>query len=152
MGIFESIVSSSQLHITWALALFGGTVATIIGTSHISPNNLKAKLIYLLFIPSWILLSVSIWYGDLVSRNHLAAQFADKATQKEILREMNTNYFIQQQTLTYGVGCLAAWLVLYLIWWVFFRVNAKKRSDNETCYLCSDIDVFFNRGNRGLVK
>lgn len=130
MESFETIAASSQLHISWALALFGGTVATIVGTSHISPKTPTSRCIYLLFIPSWFLLSLSIWFGDLVSRNHLAALFVSEVAKKEILQEMNTNYYYQQQTLLIGIICLSIWLVLYLVWWIYVR-DTRQREDES---------------------
>jgi hypothetical protein len=125
MEIFETIAASSQLHITWALTLIGGTVVTIVGTSHVSPKTPKTRLIYLFFIPSWFFLTISIWFGDLVSRNHLAALLVEKSAQREILQEINTNYYYQQQTILFGTICLSVWLVLYLIWWIFIRQDTK---------------------------
>ena len=46
----EVVVHGSQLLVTWALMIVAGSIAAIISTSYIRPNNDKVRLIYLLFI------------------------------------------------------------------------------------------------------
>ena len=124
MESFAAVAASAELHITWALSLLGASVATIVGTSHVSPARKLHRAIYLLFVPAWISLACSIWHGDLVARGRLAAFFGpDK---RGILQAMNSDYNTQQWTLMLGVGFFTSWLALYLLWWIFVRPHDTK--------------------------
>ena len=74
---------------------------------------------YLLFLPGWFFLGVSVFYGEKVSRRFAASAFTDdEATLLEIGNRMNIEYgrqrlFFQLALLTFGV-----WLVAMLLWWV----------------------------------
>lgn len=120
MDSLEIIADSSQLYITWALALLGGSIATIIGTSHISPAHKATRCIYLLFIPAWASLSASISFGDLVSRNYLAS-IVSVSPIEEILRDMNSNLINQQFWMLVSVLFMSSWLCLYVLWWIWGR-------------------------------
>jgi len=127
MEALSAIAASAELHGSWALALLGGSVAAIAGTSHASPVTPAARSIYLLFIPGWIALAFSIHYGDLVTRGYLAAQLVADTERKAVLQVMNANYASQQSSLLWAVVLFSVWLVLYLIWWVFYREPAKEQ-------------------------
>lgn len=121
MDAIKAVADSAQIHITWALSIIGGTVAMILGTSHLRPQLKWVRFAYLLFIPGWILLGISILYGDKVSRGHIAAKFVSSKQIRDIAKTMNANYEIQQSTLMVGTAIFLLWLILYLIWWIFFR-------------------------------
>jgi len=125
MEAIKVVAEITQVHITWALSIIGGTIATILGTSYMSPQMKSFRMIYLLFIPGWALLSISIYYGDLVSRRYIAAGFVANEQLRDILRAMNTDYEMQQWTLFAAIVVLTIWLISYLVWWIFFRPPAN---------------------------
>jgi hypothetical protein len=125
MEAIKVIAESTQVHITWALSIIGGSIATILGTSYLSPQIKRFRMVYLLFIPGWALLSISIYYGDLVSRRYIAAGFVAPEQLSDIVRAMNADYEMQQWTLFAAIVVFIIWLISYLVWWIFFRPSAN---------------------------
>ena len=91
-------------------------------TSFIAPKEKKIKLSYLLFLPGWILLGTSIYFGNKVERGYLAAlHLAESSGRYEVAVRMNNSYKLQQNLLMFGMGIFGVWLIVYLFWWVFKR-------------------------------
>ena len=122
------IAEAAQLQISWTLGLFGGSVALIIGTSHHRPDQLLIRMIYLIMIPAWVLIAASIYYGDLIYRNYIAALFAPKNKLGLIFGEMNGDYAVQQTTMQIAIMLLSIWLIVYLFWWVFMKQDTGGNS------------------------
>ncbi|WP_042955153.1 hypothetical protein [Pseudomonas sp. G5(2012)] len=122
LASLAAMSGSSQQLVNLASAFLGGSVVLVIGTTHVSPNTLKARRIYLILIASWGMLLWSMFSGDLVLRNYLAATVA-KTPEKlvEIYSLANGSYQTQLDTMRLAVLFFSAWLVSYMIWWVFFR-------------------------------
>ncbi|MFL8990414.1 hypothetical protein Q8X48_23510 [Pseudomonas sp. QLc11A] len=119
-GLKEIAGASSQLT-TWALAMLGGSVAVVIGSSHYSPANRRWRSFYFFLVPAWISLLVSVRAGNELSRSYLAALFTKGAAQDEAFNQINAYFQAQLDYLFYGVIALALWLTAYLLWWVIFR-------------------------------
>lgn len=116
----KTIAEGSRTLIGWGLAIIAASVAAIVSTSYIRPHNKKIRLIYLLFIPGWLLISLSIYYGDKVSRRYIAATLV---TKNEILRaignNINSEFSSQLAFLQLSLFFFSIWLLLFLLWWVF---------------------------------
>ena len=111
--------ASSSTLTGWSLAILGATVVGIVSSKYLRPPG-KARYLYLLFIPGWICLGVSIARGDLVIRRLVAFAFAaDAAARREIALLMNADFDAQRLTLQIALLVFATWLVTLLIWWVF---------------------------------
>jgi hypothetical protein len=114
----KAIVDGSGVITNWSLALFGATLAALIGTSYVKPVKATAKLMYLLYIPSWFFLAASIYYGDLLSRRGIKAiitpQYIEQCEEK-----MNNDFTLQHTNFNLALICLGVWLLFYLIWWIF---------------------------------
>lgn len=119
-GLKEIAGASSQLT-TWALAMLGGSVAVVIGSSHYSPADRRWRSFYFLLAPAWIFLLVSVRAGNELSRSYLAALFTKGAAQDEAFNQINADFQAQLDYLFYGVIAFALWLTAYLLWWVLFR-------------------------------
>lgn len=103
----------------WSLAILGATVVGIVSSKYLRPPG-KARYFYLLFIPGWISLGVSIARGDLVTQRLIAFAFApDAVARRDIAILMNANFDAQRFALQLALFVFAAWLVTLLIWWVF---------------------------------
>lgn len=113
------IADAAQVNTTWALALLGGSIAVSAGTSYVSPKIRRWRLMYLLFVPGWIGLAISIYYGNSIIRRHVASRIVDEAYLFEILRLMNSEYGDQQWWLIFAVVFFSAWLIIYMLWWTF---------------------------------
>ena len=125
----QAVVASSATMVTWALAVGAGSVAAIVGTSYLRPKQRWARLIYLLFPVGWTLMGWSIYYGNAIARDGVAAQLVaqDQALQG-IGADMNSTYISQQCALTVGLAVFGVWLLLYLAWWIFNDDFPKEKS------------------------
>lgn len=118
----KAVVENSSTMITWTLAVGAGSVALIMGTSYLRPRQLWARLVYLLFPVGWGFFAVSIYHGNAIARDGVAAQLAhSEKILPQIGADMNTEYISQQNTMEWGMGIFALWLLLYLIWWIVVK-------------------------------
>jgi hypothetical protein len=115
-----SAISSGASTITgWALAILGGTVVGLVGGKYLHPGG-AIRYVYLLFLPGWLFLGASVFYGEKVTRRFTASAFTQEDKRLlEIGNEMNIEYgrqrlFFQLALLTFGI-----WLAALLIWWVW---------------------------------
>lgn len=123
----KAVVESSTSMITWALAVGAGSVATIVSTSYFRPQQRWARIFYLLFPIGWLFLALSIYYGNSIARGGVAAQLVHEDLLVEIGAEMNTAYIHQQWTFGVGLIAFAAWLLLYLLWWIYVQDVPKEK-------------------------
>jgi hypothetical protein len=114
----QSVAAGSATMVSWALAVAGGSIVTIVSTSYLRPP-LRMRSVYLLFLPGWLLLGMSTYFGDAISRGYLAAQFVPVDLLPTIARSINHEYVRQQDFLSYGLIVFGLWLVVFLLWWVF---------------------------------
>ena len=54
----KAILDNSATLVNWALAVVGGSVAAIIGSSYERPKTWRGRLMYLLFPPAWVFLGL----------------------------------------------------------------------------------------------
>ncbi len=110
----------------WSLAILGATVAGIVAGQFLRPAA-KIRLVYLLFIPGWVLLGISIWYGDKVTRRVTAAGFTDNHDRlREIAASMNSEYAAQRDFFQFALLAFGCWLGCVLLWWVFAKERSKQ--------------------------
>lgn len=115
---------SGQL-ITWAFALAAGSVAVIVSTDYLRPSK-RWRLIYLLFLPAWIFVGLSVYYGNQISRRYMAAATGAKEHVVTIAQAINTDFACQQSMLDIALIFFAQWLVLFLCWWIFVKDTAVR--------------------------
>ena len=115
----EEVSKGAALMVTWALAMLGGSIALIVSTSYLRPKNLAMRLTYLLFLPGWIFLGLSIYYGDKISRRYMAAKLVSQDNLEQIAKLISQNFGCQRLWLWMGLIIFGVWLFLFLLWWVF---------------------------------
>jgi hypothetical protein len=115
----EGITDLSQTFTTWTFSALAGSFLAIIGNSHIRPSALKHRLVYLIFIPAWIALALSIWYGTSVQRRIAACGILNDEHIEGSVRASSWDFGIQINSFLVGMGLLALWLGAYLLWWVY---------------------------------
>lgn len=143
---FEAAVALAQNLTQWALLIIGGSLVVIVGTSYYRPPSMRSRLIYLLFVPAWILLAFSIYNGTLVQRRYLAYTFANPAnsnyqqTVQGILEGINNSANWQFATLEWALVCLGSWLFFYLLWWIFLGEEHESTSTTFSgpCFFDTD--------------
>lgn len=119
-GLELLVVRSSDLS-SVAFSVLAASVAAVVGTSYRLPTGYARKA-YLLFVPGWVLLILSIWNGDFVARRHLSLYFFPIKEAQEFedkVFRINDAFGTQQRTLFVGVGVFLAWLIVFLLWLVF---------------------------------
>jgi len=110
----------------WSLGILGATVAGIVAGHFLRPGA-KARWLYLLFIPGWVLLGLSIWYGDKVTRRLAASGFTeDHERLRQIAELMNSEYAAQRALFEFALLVFGCWLVCLLLWWVFADETFKQ--------------------------
>ena len=116
-GLEQVNINSVQL-VTWSLAIIAGSVATIVSTSYLRPISKAFRHIYWIFIPGWISLGSSIYYGDKISRRFIASKLVQEQDLMKIATSMNQDYACQRLMLGFGLLLFALWLVAFLCWWI----------------------------------
>ena len=121
VGIAKSIAQEAHTLATWALGALGGSMALIIGTSHNAPKSRRGRLIYLMFVPAWVCLALSVYCSSLIKRNYLSSMYAkdNLETMKIISARMNDSFGIQIHAMNAGILFLSLWLGCYLVWWYY---------------------------------
>ena len=110
----------------WCLGILGATAAGILAGDFLRPTP-TVRRVYLLLIPGWVFLAVSIWYGDSVTRRLTAAEFTkDEERLRAIAESINSEYAAQRQWFLFALLAFGLWLAVLLLWWVFG--NSEKKS------------------------
>jgi len=112
----------------WALSILGATLLLILSTDYLRPDQKKFKLIYILFLPAWILLCFVLYEYTLL-KNHLFILNTAK-TNEEIIKAciyINNHYSSQSSYFLYSIFILGFWVFAYLIWWIFYNNQKNKK-------------------------
>jgi hypothetical protein len=122
-----SAMSAGSTTLTgWSLAILGATIAGIVAGHFLRPAA-KARLLYLLFVPGWVLLGLSIWFGDKVTRRLGAAGFTDDHDKlRDIAVLMNSEYAWQRKFFQLALFVFGCWLICLLLWWIFAYEEPKQ--------------------------
>ena len=102
----------------WALLIFGGTVAILIGTQHASPRTGWRRWSYLLFVLAWAGLGASLWYGAQVQSACVAFYCAAARDGQPTMDAIRNDGRAQLHCLESALAVLGLWLVIYLVWWI----------------------------------
>lgn len=119
IGVLKQILDSSAQLSASGLAVFGGTVAAILGTSYRRPIALRWRLPFLLFVPGWLCVGWSLYLGNVIAGRYLAATMIRQTDLMEIAGRINDNYADQRDWLLVSLLFFGTWLVIYLYYWVF---------------------------------
>ena len=119
---FEAAVSFAQTLTQWAFVIIGGTIGVLLSTSHHRPPQRWVRTSYLLLVPAWILLSLSIKNGLMVQQAYLAALFS-QAEATSVSAAMGDDARMQILQMELGLLFLSLWMALYLVWWIFGSIQ-----------------------------
>ena len=116
----KEMAEESRTLTGWALAIIAASIAAIASTSYFRPLSRKVRAIYLIFIPGWVLIAMSVYDGDRISRRYAAAAFAQKHEPLAKIGDyMNSEFASQLTYLHVGLIFFATWLLFFILWWVF---------------------------------
>jgi hypothetical protein len=121
----ETIAANSNVINTWCLSIIAATLLAILSTGYLKPVQKGWKLIYLLFIPGWIFLALAIHSNGIISGRAIRAALNPENI-PSIIDKLNDDFANQLNYFNYSIFILSAWLILYLIWWIFHDFNTKK--------------------------
>ena len=115
----KGIAEQSRALSGWGLTIIGASIIAIASTSYFRPRHKRVRLIYLLFLPGWLFIGLSIRSGDKVSRRFAAGAFAQE---RKLLREigslMNGDFASQLTCFQWGLTFFSVWLIAFTIWWI----------------------------------
>src|SRR5271166_4554543 len=77
---FQAAQALGQSLSQWALLTIGGSLIVVVSSSYYRPKTQKMRLAYLLFLPAWVLLAISIFNGAIVQRVYVAFLVASRNT------------------------------------------------------------------------
>jgi hypothetical protein len=103
----------------WALLIFGGTVAILVGTQHASPRT-RLRWGYLLFAVAWACLGASLWYGAQVQSACVAYYCAAAHDAHPAMDAIRNDGRLQLIYLESALVVLGVWLTAYLVWWIWW--------------------------------
>ena len=113
-----AMAGGASLITGWALAILGATAVGLVGGKYLHPIG-PFRYVYILFLPGWSFLAISIIYGEKVTRRLNASLFTnDEKLLIEIGRAMNTEYARQRNFFQLALLMFGAWLFCVLAWWV----------------------------------
>jgi hypothetical protein len=125
---FEAVQSLAQSLSQWDLLIIAGSMIMIVSTDYYRPPTRRMRLTYLLFLPAWISLASSIYWGIQIQGSYVAYLIAslrkDNDPQKagiisSIVSKVNSNTASQIFCLKIALLFIAIWLVVYICWWIF---------------------------------
>jgi hypothetical protein len=120
--LFEAVQSLAQGLSQWDLLIIGGSMVLIVSTGYYRPLTRWMRMTYLLFLPSWAFLAVSVYRGFEVQGSYVAYLAAvrrnDTASFNDMASKMNLNVTAQILYLKIALVCIGLWLVTYVLWWI----------------------------------
>jgi hypothetical protein len=122
----QATVSYSQSLTEWALLIFGGSVAILVGASYVRPQNRLVRSGYFLFILGWASLLRSIYSGSQVQRAYLAYLWSPGMSISEARRTIGTDVATQIGSLKWALCVFGIWLCVYLCWWILHRKEPSR--------------------------
>jgi len=128
----KGIVEDSKTLTTWGLTLIGASIAAIVSTGYFRPVRTKIRTIYLLFIPGWLFIALSIYVGDKISRRSAAAAFNQTyEALKKTGNLINADFDCQLTFFHTGLIFFSMWLLAFILWWVFGRPANQQMSTSD---------------------
>jgi hypothetical protein len=123
----EAAAAFCQSLTQWTFVIIGGSLLAVVGTSYYRPAQLWIRSMYILFLPSWIFLARSIYFGIRTQEAYVAYLLVTSTTLQGAAFAINQDAEKQIWCMELGLLGLSIWLVLYLIWWIFEkRINLAR--------------------------
>lgn len=109
------------------LLIIAATIAMIVSTSYFRPPRKLFRGIYLLFIPGWLLIAVSAYFGFGVTRGYMGLPMG-RFDVLDCARDLiQSNFGWQIFFFQLGCGVFAFWLIGFLLFWIFDdKLSSKK--------------------------
>ncbi len=102
----------------WSLLIIGGSLLAILDKEYMKTDS-DFKWIYFLYILGWLLLCLSVYWGQRVTRSYLASLFVSKDYIDATAEQANICFQRQIKWFTGGVIVFALWMICFLLLWIF---------------------------------
>jgi hypothetical protein len=131
---FEAAQTLAQGLSQWDLLILGGSLVIVVSTSYYRPRNRKIRAAYFLFVPTWFCLALSVYQGISVQRSYVAYLVSTRGTPQPkllntIAEDMTNATRTQIRSLEIALLFTGAWLIIYIVWWVF----TKQTKGDSSC-------------------
>jgi hypothetical protein len=126
LAAIQEIVKVSDKYIEWGIAMFVGSLLALLSTSYTRPPVKSWRLIYLLYLPAWSFLGVSIMYGDKIKRRGLVAAIEPERI-PTITVKVDSEFWEQLCYFKVAMVFFGIWLVTYLFWWTFGKPTPHEK-------------------------
>ena len=127
MDFSTAIVQHSGTIVSWCLSIVGGSILVIVSNEYVRPVGKIMKLLYLLFLPGWFFLALTIQHGINIGDHEIMASLMQKDEEKslQILAKMGNEYSKLLSCFNLGLLFFSIWIVAFLLFYIFHK-NEKK--------------------------
>lgn len=104
----------------WGLLILGSSILIVISSDYIRPTR-KMRRIYLFFLPGWICILISMYFGMDISQCLVGTLMAGKTDAigiAKLAKEANDDFGWLQFYFKLSIICFSIWLVIILFYWV----------------------------------
>ena len=112
------------------LKILAASVVLLFGSDFLRPVDIKFRITYLLFIPSWISMGISFYYSNLINRISASLPTLKNIEDvKSIIYDsggLSSNYETQSNFFSLSIFFIFIWLIIYLYWWIFHERKISK--------------------------
>lgn len=116
---YKIVAENSQNLNNWCLLIITASIAAIVSTSYLRPSNCWFRAIYLLFIPGWILISLSIFCGVSISNSYISLMLVKNEYVRHNATQIDMDFASQLWYLKGGLFVFGVWLIVFLLFWIF---------------------------------
>ena len=116
---YKPVYEASQTFSGWCLLIIAASTATIVSTSYFRPSRKHFRLIYLLFLPGWLFIALSIRHGIAISEDYISLGLVSGEFIPGITDQMDSAYASQLLFFELALGVFALWLITFLLFWIF---------------------------------
>jgi len=111
-----------------SLSILAGSLLLILSTDYVKPPRQKARYMYFLFFPAWIFISISIFFGNQITRRVPAYRFTHEDGAKKLdCFKIGEAFDWQLTCFQWAIVFFSIWLMLYLVWWIFYSRKPIKK-------------------------
>ena len=110
--------------IGWCLAVLGGYILVIISSSYLHPKFPGSRFVYLLFLPAWIFLGLTLNCARNIIGYYAGEELRADGISKVSVLFMNCLGWYQYKYLFISLGFFGVWLITILLLWVYGKMEA----------------------------
>lgn len=114
----KTVNEESNRIISWSLLIIGGSLLAVLDNDYLKVID-GFRWIYFFYLLGWLFLSLSVYWGQRVTRSYLASLFVAKEFIEGTAELTNIHFKRQINWFIAGVIIFALWMVVFLVLWIF---------------------------------